>query len=62
MALYKSVEEENLQADEKKKGLLPVLAEGMELTLAKLNPKQHFTKPPPRFSESCISSCFIIYF
>ena len=54
MTLYKSVEEENLQADEKKKGLLPVLAEGMELTLAKLDPKQHFTQPPPRFSEASL--------
>jgi len=54
MALYKSVEEENLQADEKKKGLLPVLTEGMVLSLAKLEPKQHFTQPPPRFSEASL--------
>ncbi len=54
MALYKSVEEESLQADEKKKGLLPELAEGMELNLTRLDPKQHFTQPPPRFSEASL--------
>jgi len=54
MVLYKSVEEENLQADEKKKGLLPVLTEGMVLTLSRLEPKQHFTQPPPRFSEASL--------
>ncbi|MCP3950752.1 MAG: type I DNA topoisomerase [Desulfobacterales bacterium] len=54
MVLYKSVEEESLQADEKKKGLLPPLTEGQELNLARLDPKQHFTQPPPRFSEASL--------
>ncbi len=54
MVLYKSVEEESLQADEKKKGLLPELTEGMELNLTQLEPKQHFTQPPPRFSEASL--------
>ncbi len=54
MRLYKSVEEENLQADEKKKGLLPALTEDMPLGLIKLDPKQHFTQPPPRFSEASL--------
>ena len=54
MTLYKSVEEESLQADEKKKGLLPELTEGMELNLTRLEPKQHFTQPPPRFSEASL--------
>ncbi len=54
MALYKSVEEETLQEDEKKKGLLPVLTEGMQLNLGRLIPKQHFTQPAPRFSEASL--------
>ena len=54
MRLYKSVEEESLQADEKKKGILPELAEGMQLSLENLDPKQHFTQPPPRFSEASL--------
>ncbi len=33
---------------------LPQVDEGQKLTLKKLNPKQHFTKPPPRFSEASL--------
>jgi DNA topoisomerase-1 len=34
--------------------LLPPLAEGERLDLAELLPAQHFTQPPPRFSESSL--------
>ncbi len=33
---------------------LPQVAQGEKLTVKKLNPKQHFTKPPPRFSEASL--------
>ncbi len=33
---------------------LPRLVEGQELTLRSLLPKQHFTQPPPRFSEATL--------
>jgi DNA topoisomerase-1 len=33
---------------------LPVLAEGDVGTLKRLDPKQHFTQPPPRFSEASL--------
>ena len=33
---------------------LPPLAEGMRLELKKLDPKQHFTQPPPRFTEASL--------
>ena len=33
---------------------LPVLALGQALPLVKLDPSQHFTKPPPRFSEASL--------
>jgi DNA topoisomerase-1 len=33
---------------------LPRLAEGQELDLQSLLPKQHFTQPPPRFSEATL--------
>ena len=33
---------------------LPQLAEGQELSLKSLLPKQHFTQPPPRFSEATL--------
>ncbi len=33
---------------------LPPLAEGQSLTLDKLHPKQHFTKPPSRYGEASL--------
>ena len=54
MAVYMSVDDEIKTAKEKEKGQLPALSEGMELQLEKLNPKQHFTMPPPRFSEASL--------
>lgn len=33
---------------------LPELAEGEKLELDKLNPEQHFTKPPPRYTEASL--------
>ncbi len=39
---------------EEKEGVLPPLAEGEELTLVKLLPEQHFTQPPPRYSEATL--------
>jgi len=54
MAVYMSVDDEINTANEKKKGQLPDLSEGMELDLEQLNPKQHFTMPPPRFSEASL--------
>lgn len=35
-------------------GVLPDLSEGERLTLLELIPAQHFTQPPPRFSESTL--------
>jgi len=34
--------------------VLPPLAEGDRLRLQKLDPKQHFTQPPPRFTEASL--------
>ena len=39
---------------EAKKGELPRLEEGQQLTPAGITPKQHFTQPPPRFSEALL--------
>lgn len=33
---------------------LPALAKGQQLDLIKLDPKQHFTEPPPRYTEATI--------
>ncbi len=37
-----------------KDNLLPALKEGEALTLKSLEPKQHFTEPPPRYSEATL--------
>ena len=49
-------EGENGDAEEEKGdgNLLPPLAEGERLTLGELVGAQHFTQPPPRFSESSL--------
>ena len=35
-------------------GTLPPLKQGMKLDLKKLDPSQHFTQPPPRFTEGML--------
>ena len=41
------------KADEDE-GTLPVLKEGEQVDLHKLRPEQHFTEPPPRYSEASL--------
>ena len=50
LKLYNDAEEED--ADLKNK--MPDLNKGDKLALKKVNPKQHFTQPPPRFSEATL--------
>ncbi len=47
LVLYRPEEEEE-------EGSLPKLEPGMELRLAKVEPKQHFTQPPPRYTEASL--------
>jgi DNA topoisomerase-1 len=54
MALYMSVDDEIASESEQKKPKMPDLTEGTVLELDKLEPKQHFTMPPPRFSEASL--------
>jgi DNA topoisomerase-1 len=42
------------EADDSEDRRLPPLSEGQELSLQSLAPKQHFTQPPPRFSEATL--------
>ena len=54
-AVYvESREEEDAAADEDAESAVPVLEEGEVLTLLGLDPKQHFTQPPPRFTEASL--------
>ncbi|MFH1198772.1 MAG: type I DNA topoisomerase [Candidatus Omnitrophota bacterium] len=41
-------------SDDKEKNVIPVLDAGEALDLLKLDPSQHFTKPPARFSDSSL--------
>jgi len=54
MALYQADEEDNGTNGEKGKEPLPDLKERDRLTLHRLEPKQHFTQPAPRFSEASL--------
>ncbi len=54
MAIYLSADEEIKQKSDDAKKQLPELSQGMILNQKKLEPKQHFTIPPPRFSEASL--------
>jgi DNA topoisomerase-1 len=55
MAVYMEEKpEDQVSDDENGEAVLPSLTEGEVLTLIKLDPKQHFTQPPPRFSEALL--------
>src|SRR6059058_5078460 len=54
-AVYEeSREEEEAQPEQDPEGAVPLLEEGEVLTLLALDPKQHFTQPPPRFTEASL--------
>jgi DNA topoisomerase I len=60
LAVYQDIvekkkEEPGAQPDEDDAGrALPPLQQGDRLALKKLDPKQHFTQPPPRFTEASL--------
>ena len=58
LSAYNKIQsEEKEEADEEKekvKNVIPPLELGELLGLKTLNPSQHFTKPPPRFSDSSL--------
>jgi DNA topoisomerase-1 len=52
MALYQTVDQE--AESKRKQQPLPQLQENDRLNLRQLTPKQHFTQPPPRFTEASL--------
>ncbi|MFP4533232.1 MAG: type I DNA topoisomerase [Desulfobacterales bacterium] len=55
LALYQSAEDESdAKGRNGEKNELPELAEGMKLAVRQIEPKQHFTTPPPRYSEASL--------
>ncbi len=57
LAAYNKTEEEEKEEEEDKekdKNVIPPLVQDEILGLTSLTPSQHFTKPPPRFSDSSL--------
>jgi DNA topoisomerase-1 len=54
MAVYQVGRDEGDAADELEKGALPPLGTGEDLDLLRLLPEQHFTQPPPRYTEAAL--------
>jgi DNA topoisomerase-1 len=52
LKVYQDTKEENSEKEEE--FTLPALKEDQGLSLLELVPKQHFTKPPPRFTEASL--------
>ncbi|HEX3014965.1 MAG TPA: type I DNA topoisomerase, partial [Desulfobacteria bacterium] len=48
------IEGRDEDSPEEKTDILPDLPEGTVLELVRLNPKQHFTEPPPRYTEASL--------
>ena len=54
-AVYvESREDDDAAADEDAESAVPPLTEGEVLTLLGLDPRQHFTQPPPRYTEASL--------
>jgi len=53
MAVYQRGRDEG-ETDELDRGALPDVSAGEALSLLKLVPEQHFTQPPPRFTEATL--------
>ncbi|MFA4933276.1 MAG: type I DNA topoisomerase [Candidatus Omnitrophota bacterium] len=54
LAAYAKDEEEEEEEKSKEKNVIPPLEAGEVLGLVSLTPSQHFTKPPPRYSDSSL--------
>src|ERR1700691_3415023 len=56
LAVYQSVleEEEKEDQSDSEARTLPRVTEGENLTLEKIRPDQHFTEPPPRYTEATL--------
>lgn len=54
LALYEDARDEDVALDEDEGRVLPDFAVGELLTLLGLLPEQHFTQPPPRYTEASL--------
>ena len=54
LKVYQEGRDDPAQDDDEAGGLLPPMAPNDPLTCDKIEPKQHFTEPPPRYSEASL--------
>ncbi len=54
LAVYEEGKDQKDEEDEELKHRLPVVVEGETLKFRSLDPQQHFTEPPPRFTEATL--------
>jgi len=54
MAVYQEGRDDAKRAKEAEEKMLPPLAEGEKVALVAIRPEQHFTEPPPRYSEASL--------
>lgn len=54
MAIYEETRDEDIQPDEDEGRILPEVLQAEILDLLKLLPEQHFTQPPPRYTEASL--------
>jgi DNA topoisomerase-1 len=54
LKVYQEGRDEKPAEDEEDERTLPLVKKGETLTLNKIDPEQHFTEPPPRFTEATL--------
>ena len=54
LKVYEEGKDQKDEEDEELKHKLPVVSEGEKLRLRGLRPEQHFTEPPPRYTEATL--------
>jgi len=54
LAVYEEGKDEKDEEDEERAAKLPKVEKGEELRLNSLTPNQHFTEPPPRYTEATL--------
>ncbi len=54
LKVYQETQDEEVSGEENLAKKMPDFKEGDRVELKKLNPKQHFTQPPPRYSEASL--------
>ena len=54
LRVYTEGKDDKTEEEDNTEKRLPALTEGEQLTLLKLTPNQHFTQPPPRFTQATL--------